>query len=98
MFARVEEQCVCKSRRAVCLQEVKSSVFAWLCEQQVVDSPEDRPIKPGLQGRKTFEQLLEEQLASEEKRVSVSLCVSCVSLCVLCVSQGWGGGGNALRP
>ena len=70
----------------MCLQEVKSSVFAWLCEQQVVDSPEDRPIKPGLQGRKTFEQLLEEQLASEEKRVSVSLFVSCVSFCVSCVS------------
>ena len=35
VFARVEEQCVCKSRRAVCLQEVKSSVFARHEEQCV---------------------------------------------------------------
>jgi hypothetical protein len=34
--------------------------------QRVDDSFEERPIKPGLEGQKTFEQLLEEQLAKEK--------------------------------
>ncbi|KAL8594505.1 hypothetical protein ACOMHN_024950 [Nucella lapillus] len=34
---------------------------------KVVINPEDEPIRTGLQGRKTFEQLLEEQLADEEE-------------------------------
>ncbi|XP_070203856.1 centromere protein J-like isoform X2 [Littorina saxatilis] len=35
------------------------------------DSPEERPIKAGLQGRMTFEQLLEEQLADEEQALAL---------------------------
>ncbi|XP_060074604.1 centromere protein J-like [Ylistrum balloti] len=33
--------------------------------------PDERPIRPGVAGKKTFEQLLEEQLRDEEKRLRV---------------------------